>query len=376
MLSSVKSFAIAFAVGIIIFGLIGYFIAPQIKSLTDGFLVPDDEETGEAQEYVVPEVPEANKGISDKNTKFPTHKSFTLLLVGSDYQPDVFSDYRISVQNTADPEQLATHGRHYKADVIMLVRYNADTGVAMFSAVPASLMVTAAGIQMRLCDVLERKNITYFTELVAGIIGMPIDYYICCRISLFTEIIDRLGGIKYDVPMDMYYQDEEERIITPGASRDPIPILDGNGNPILDELGNPKTIPPGKPFTINLKKGIQVLNGEKASWVLRYNGYANGFIGRRDTVVGFFRSFFEEFARDDKRAVLSGIISLINTSAAGETNMTPSDFEDLAETLLSYSKYEKTNVAFPCTVSGTGEEERVSFSRNTVYSTYEKYKLQ
>jgi len=376
MLSSVKSFAIAFTVGIIIFGLIGYFAAPQIKSLTDGFLIPQDEETGEAQEYVVPEVPEANKGIVDKNTKFPAHKSFTLLLVGSDYQPDVFSDYRISVQNTADPEQLATHGRHYKADIIMLVRYNADTGVIMFSAVPASLMVTAAGIQMKLCDVLERKNITYFTDLVAGIIGMPIDYYICCRISLFDDIIDRLGGIKYDVPQDMYYQDEEERIITPGASRDPIPILDGDGNPVLDELGNPKTIPPGKAFTINLKRGIQVLDGEKATWVLRYNGYANGFIGRRETIVSFFRSFFEEFARDDKRAMLSGIISLINTSPAGETNMTPSDFEDLADTLLSYSKYEKTTAIFPCTVAGSGDMETVSFSRNTVYAAYEKFKLQ
>ena len=110
--------------------------------------------------------------------------------------------------------------------------------------------------------------------------------------------------------------------------------------------------------------------------MLRYNGYANGFTGRRETLTGFFRSFFEEFAREEKHSALSGIISLINTSPAGETNMTPSDFEDLAETILSYSKYEKTSVAFPCTVSGTGEEERVSFSRNTVYSTYEKYKLQ
>lgn len=374
MLSSVKSFVISFAVGILIFGLIGYFIAPQIKSLTDGFLTPNAEDTGEAREYVIPDVPEANKNIEDKNAKFPEDRSFTLLLVGSDYQPDVFSDYRISVQNTADIEQLAVNNRHYKADVIMIVRYNSDSGIIMLSAVPSSLMVSAGGIQMRLCDVLERKSITYFSDLVAGIIGMPIDYYICCRISLFDEIIDRLGGIKYDVPTDMYYVNEEERIVTPGSSREPIPLV-VNGEPVIDSEGNPVMIPAGKAFTINLKRGIQTLDGEKATWVLRYNVYANGFIGRRDTLVSFFRAFFEQYATDDKRSALSGIVSYINTSPAGSTNLTPSEFEEIANTLLSYSKYEKTNVVFPCTVSGNGENERSSFSRNTVYATFEKFKL-
>ncbi len=374
MLSSIKSFAISFAVGIIIFGLIAYFIAPQIKSLTDGFLTPQAEETGEAQEYVIPDVPEANKNIDDKNAKFPENRSFTMLLVGSDYQPDVFSDYRVSVQNTAEIEQLAVNNRHYKADVVMVVRYNSDSGVTMFSAIPTSLMVTAGGIQMRLCDVLERKSISYFSELVAGIIGMPIDYYICCQISLFDDIIDRLGGIKYDVPTDMYYVNEEERIVTPGSSREPIPLVI-NGEPVIDSEGNPVMILAGKAFTINLKRGIQTLDGEKATWVLRYNVYANGFISRRDTLVSFFRAFFEQFATEEKRSALTGIISLINTSAAGSTNMTPSDFEEIANTLLSYSKYEKTNVVFPCTVSGSGENERSSFSRNTAYATYEKFKL-
>ncbi len=375
MLASVKSFFIAFAVAILIFGLIGYLFMPQIKSLADGFFTPgiEEPEDTEAVQYVAPDVPDPQKGIISSGAVFPDHKSFTMLLIGSDYQPDVFSDYRVSVQNTADIEQLSTHQRHYKADVVMVVRYNAETGVIMLSAIPTNLMVSASGIQMELCDVLERKNASYFTELVSGIIGINIDYYICCRISLFKDIVNRLGGVKYDVPVDMYYVDEEERIVAEGASRDPIPLVI-NDEPVLDSEGNPVMIPAGKAFTINLSKGIQTLNGEQASWVLRYNVYAHGFVGRRETINTFFRAFFESALKEDNHAALSAVFSLISSSDAAESNMTPSDFEDFAKTILSYSRYEKSTVVFPCTITGTGEDERATFSRNSTYTAYEKYK--
>ncbi|MBP5208705.1 MAG: LCP family protein [Clostridia bacterium] len=373
MLSSVKSFVIAFAVSILIFGLIGYFIAPQIKSLTDNFLTPNDEVT-HVDEYEIPPVPNAQSGIVSDPAAFPDHRSFTLLLIGSDYQPAVFSDYRVSVSNTTDMEVLSTHQRHYKADVIMLVSYNAETGIVMFSAIPSNLMVTASGITMKLGDVLERKNVTYFKDMVAGIVGMPIDYYVCCQISLFIDLINKLGGIKYDVPVNMNYRDDEERIVTEGASRDPIPLII-DGAQVYDENGDPVMIPAGKPFTINLTKGIQMLDGEKASWVLRYNSYSNGFTGKRDTVTTFFRTFFETFAREENHSKLAGVVSLLNTSNAASTNMSTSDFEELASTILAYQKYEKTNLNFPVNIAGFGDDERISFARNTVYAAYEKYRI-
>lgn len=378
MLSNVKSFLIAFAVGILIFGLIGYYVLmPYIKPLADGLFSPGVEETAETDvsAYTAPEVPDPKTGLISGGKVFEDHKSFTVLLIGSDYQPEVFTDYRVSVQNTADIDQLSTHQRHYKADVIMLLRYSAETGAVMLSAVPPSLMVTSAGIQMKLSDVLERKGASVFTELVAGVTGMSIDYYVCCRISLFIDIINRLGGIKYDVPVDMYYVNEEERIVTAGTSRDPIPLV-VDGRPVTDSEGNPVMIPAGRPFTINLKRGIQTLNGEKASWVLRYNVYPGGFAGRRETQTGFFRAMFEAVFNEEKHALLSGIVALINASDAGETNLTPSDFEEIAKTVASYSKYEKISVIFPCTITGQGADEKVSFSRSSVYAAYDKYKLQ
>ena len=115
MLSSTKSFFIAFTAALLIFGLIGYFFMPYIKALSDGFFTPGEvnEANTDTVTYEVPEVPDEETGIKGKKAAFEDHKTFTVLLIGSDYQPDVFSDYRVSVQNTADLEQLSTHPDHF-----------------------------------------------------------------------------------------------------------------------------------------------------------------------------------------------------------------------------------------------------------------------
>ena len=377
MLSSVKSFVIAFAVAALIFGIIFVTTLPQIRSLAEGFLNPAAEDTADTEEetYIPPEVPDQSDGVLGSKPVFEGHRSFTLLLIGSDYQPDVFSDYRVAVKNTSDLDQLATHQRHYKADVAVLVRYCAENGTFILSAIPTNISLTVGGIQMKLCEALERKGAQEFANIVSGVVGMTVDYYICCRISLFIDIINRIGGIKFDVPIDMSYKNEEERIVTAGSSRDPIPVV-VDGRPVTDSDGNPVMQPAGRAFTINLKRGIQTLNGEKASWVLRYFTYPNGFTSRRETQTRFFSTLFDVLLNEEKHSVLYGIISLINASPAGDTNMTPSDFEDLSNTILSYASYDKSIVVFPCSVSGSGTDERVSFSRSAVYSAFEKYKLQ
>lgn len=375
MLSNVKSFVIAFAAGILIFGLIGYLLVPQLKTLTDGFFTPGNPEEESDVTYEIPPVPDESGTVIKNKAVFEDHKSFTILLIGSDYQPDVFSDYRISVQGSSDANQLATHQRHYKADVITLIRYSAESGIVMFSAIPPNLMVTASGVQMKLGAVLERKGAEALTNIVEGVVGMDIDYYICCRISLFANIINRIGGVKFDVPRDMYYVNEEERILSSGSSRDPIPLV-VDGQQILDSEGNPVMIPAGRAFTINLKRGMQDLNGEKATWLLRYNAYDGGFSERRDTIANFFRALFDTVMKEENNSLVSGIIALINSSNAGETNMSQSDFEELAETMLSYEKYEKSTVIFPCIVNGTDIDETVTASKSSAYSAYERYKLQ
>ncbi|MBE6935916.1 MAG: hypothetical protein E7458_05370 [Ruminococcaceae bacterium] len=78
---------------------------------------------------------------------------------------------------------------------------------------------------------------------VANTIGFMPDHYVVLDYGDFKEIIEAIGGVVVDVPMDMYY--------------------------IADDM------------VIDLKKGIQTLNGEEALMFMRYReGYADADLGR------------------------------------------------------------------------------------------------
>ena len=386
MLSTIKSFVIAFVVSLLIFGTLGYYAYPSVQSVFDGFLKP-----GEAVESTVEadtpdpfgvdtlEPPDTDE-IIDPHKEFEGQKSFTLLLIGSDYQPKVFNDYRKTVQNSTDIETLYLHQRHYKADVIVIVRYFAELGEIIFSAVPSNLEITASGIKMQLSEVLEKKDIIYFIGAVESVTGLTVDYYIYSQISLMADVINWLSGtsnepFKFDVPIDMEYENEEERIVEGGVS-DPVYLRDDNGNIKYGEDGYPLTVAPGRPFRISLKKGVQTLTGEKATWVLRFNSYQNGYQGYRETQANFFKSLFEQYMKKDNSFLIKFVLDKIIASDSGSTNIDDAAFSEIEDTLLNYPAYEKSIVVFPGSRSFRNGVELFNYNTSSSYSAYAKYKLQ
>lgn len=86
--------------------------------------------------------------------------------------------------------------------------------------------------------------------LLAGvekILGYRVDSYALFDVDVFVELVDTIGGVEFDVPIDMDYDD------------------------------------PGQDLYIHVKKGFQKLNGYDTMCVFRYRStYANGDIGRLD----------------------------------------------------------------------------------------------
>ena len=96
-------------------------------------------------------------------------------------------------------------------------------------------------------------------EKIKEITGMPIHYY--CEVNFIgiREIVDILGGVDYDVPMKMDYEDPEQDLY------------------------------------IHLEKGPQHLDGDKAEQLLRFRkGYANQDLGRINTQQGFIKEMFKQ----------------------------------------------------------------------------------
>ena len=80
---------------------------------------------------------------------------------------------------------------------------------------------------------------------VSEIIGFTPDGYIVVDLSIFRQLVDLMGGVTFDVPVDMHYSD------------------------------------PTQDLSIDLQAGKQHLNGEQAMQVARFrSGYATADLGR------------------------------------------------------------------------------------------------
>lgn len=96
-------------------------------------------------------------------------------------------------------------------------------------------------------------------EKVRELTGMPVHNFVRVDFEGLRNIIDILGGVEFDVPMDMDYDD------------------------------------PAQDLHIHLKKGKQVLNGADAEGLLRFRkGYATGDLGRIDMQQEFLKALIDQ----------------------------------------------------------------------------------
>lgn len=94
-------------------------------------------------------------------------------------------------------------------------------------------------------------------QTVEEFLGVPVRYYVRMDFEGFARVVDTLGGVEIEVERDMQYSD------------------------------------PYQNLKIDLKKGRQVLDGQKALQYVRFRQYATGDIGR----VQAQQKFIEALAR-------------------------------------------------------------------------------
>jgi len=102
-------------------------------------------------------------------------------------------------------------------------------------------------------------------QKVKMLTGMPIHYFMTIDFDAFIDIIDILGGVDFEIPFNMVYND------------------------------------PAQNLHINLKAGMQHLNGKQAHDFVRfrkgdpgYKGYATGDLGRIEAQQAFMRALAEQ----------------------------------------------------------------------------------
>lgn len=101
-------------------------------------------------------------------------------------------------------------------DTLMLVGYNPDTNQAFVLSIPRDTYVGNninngnGGDKINALYQINKKNPQKTIEAVENITGVNIDYYVIVKTSVLVKIVDTLGGVDFDVPINMDYDDDSQ----------------------------------------------------------------------------------------------------------------------------------------------------------------------
>lgn len=132
----------------------------------------------------------------------------------------------------------------------------------------------------------EGSGIVELRNKVYEVTGIYADHYAMINTACFRDVVDELGGVSFDVPQNMDYED-----------------------PVQD-------------LYIHLKKGYQRLNGDRAEQLVRYRyGYANADITRTEVQRDFIKALIEQKANTDYISKASSIYSIFEEECATDLSL-------------------------------------------------------
>lgn len=147
----------------------------------------------------------------------------------------------------------------YRTDTIIVAHLDEEThDVALMSVPRDTVVLTGNGGIMKINSVYAgggADGMARLSKRLGAMLGFELDGYVLVNLEAFRETVDLVGGVEFDVPQDMYYQD------------------------------------PTQNLHIDLKAGKQLLGGEKAMELVRFRkGYASQDIQRTKVQQEFLRA--------------------------------------------------------------------------------------
>ena len=189
-------------------------------------------------------------------------------------------------------------------DTIMVASYNPKTQKATLLSIPRDTFVGSSKSKATSYDKInalyqtktKEKNSSPEKTLAAvnKMTGLNITYYVVVSNNALVQLVDAIGGVEFDVPIDMNYDDSSQDLY------------------------------------IHLDKGLQKLNGEQAEWLVRFrhnnNGssypssYGNNDLGRMRTQREFLKVVAKQVIQLKNITKIGTFIDIFKENV--ETNIT------------------------------------------------------
>ena len=222
---------------------------------------------------------------------------------------------------------LATDADKTRSDVMIAGCFNSETGKIDLVSIPRDTYTTLSQDKIDMLKEHKRpvpsggvckiNEVTAYggskdnfgsllaQKCVEELLGIKIDYYVRFDLKGFQNIVEKMGGVEFNVPQRMYYNDDAQNL------------------------------------HIDLYPGLQKLNGKQAEQLVRYRkkdeqnpispGYPRGDLDRIDVQHEFLRAFISQAC--SRENLFTNAAALIDTLISYvQTDVTPVD-------ALKYVKY-------------------------------------
>ncbi len=181
-------------------------------------------------------------------------------------QPD---DPATEQQNTAPPERKedfytilvgGMDNDNGGSDTNLLVAVDAKNCAINILSLPRDTLLNVSWSVKKLNNACHHGGFERTMQEVSNLLGVPVDFYVTVDMSAFVKLVDEIGGVTFNIPVDMDYDD------------------------------------PYQDLSIHFPAGERLLSGEDAIKVIRWRqnndgtGYPNADIGRIATQQAFLRA--------------------------------------------------------------------------------------
>lgn len=162
-------------------------------------------------------------------------------------------------------------------DTIMAVTFDVKGKHVSVISVPRDTLVDVPRTVKKINAAYSVGGIEEVQKEVSGILGFPVDHYVTVNLRGFKALVDAVGGVDFEVPINMNYDD------------------------------------PTQNLHIHLSKGMQHLDGEKALQLVRFrSGYTNADIGRIETQQKFLKALAKKLISWDSVTKINQFVDIFS----------------------------------------------------------------
>ena len=148
------------------------------------------------------------------------------------------------------------------SDTNILIAFDSVSGAIHGVSIPRDCKAIIGGKSHKINAAYNIGGTELLRSVISEQLGIPIDYGVEVSLGGFEALVDAIGGVDFDVPVDMDYED------------------------------------PYQDLYIHIPAGEQHLNGEQALKVVRFRaGYASQDIGRMETQQAFLKAAAKELLK-------------------------------------------------------------------------------